>query len=58
MKQSHNLQIGEVIDAFAQTEPELFGQGTATLMPVTQVDKISIPICNAHLNEIMRKIIT
>ena len=30
----HNLQIGEVIDAIAQTEPELFGKGTATLMPV------------------------
>lgn len=58
MKQSHNLQIGEVIDAFAQTEPELFGQGTATLMPVAQVNKICIPICNARLNDIMGKIIT
>ena len=32
--ESHNLQIGEVIDAIAQTEPELFGKGTATLMSV------------------------
>ena len=32
--ESRNLQISEVIDAIAQTEPELFGKGTATLMPV------------------------
>ena len=32
--ESRNLQIGEVIDAITQTEPELFGKGTATLMPV------------------------
>ena len=32
--ESRNLQIGEVIDAIAQTEPELFGKGTATLMSV------------------------
>ena len=32
--ESRNLQIGEVIDAIAQTEPELFGKGTATLLPV------------------------
>ena len=32
--ESRNLQISEVIDAIAQTEPELFSKGTATLMPV------------------------
>ena len=34
-KDSHNLQIPEIIDAIAQTEPDLFGEGNAVLMPVT-----------------------
>ena len=42
--ESRNLQIGEVIDAIAQTEPELFGKGTATLMPVNQSSGLDIPI--------------
>ena len=46
----HNLQIGEVIDSIAQTEPELFGQGTAILMPVNQSSSLDIPICDAHIN--------
>ena len=31
---NHNLQIGEVIDALDQSEPELFGNSQAELMPV------------------------
>ena len=50
--ESRNLQISEVIDAIAQTEPELFGKGTATLMPVNHVDKLDIPICDSHLNNL------
>jgi hypothetical protein len=50
--ESRNLQIGEVIDAIAQTEPELFGKGTATLMPVKHSDKLDIPICDSHLNNL------
>ncbi len=34
-EQSTNLQIGIVIDAIAQAEPDLFGIGNAVLMPVT-----------------------
>ena len=52
--ESRNLQISEVIDAIAQTEPELFGKGTATLMPVNHVDKLDIPICDSHLNTLSR----
>lgn len=40
---NHNLQIGVVIDAIAQSEPELFGNSQAELMPVNyfnqKVDK-------------------
>ena len=50
--ESHNLQIGEVIDAIAQTEPELFGEGTATLMPVNQSSSLDIPIFNARINDL------
>ena len=50
--ESRNLQISEVIDAIAQTEPELFGKGAATLMPVNHVDKLNIPICDSHLNNL------
>lgn len=48
-KATHNLQIGEVIDAIAQTEPELFGKSSATLMPVVYSNSLSIPICDAHI---------
>ena len=48
----HNLQIGEVIDAIAQTEPELFGRGTATLMSVKHSGRLDIPICDAHINNL------
>ena len=48
----HNLQIGEVIDAIAQTEPELFGRGTATLMSVKYGGRLDIPICDAHINNL------
>ena len=50
--ESHNLQIGEVIDAIAQTEPELFGQGTAILMPIKESNRLDIPICDSHLNSL------
>jgi hypothetical protein len=49
---SHNLQIGEVIDAISQTEPELFGKSTAMLMPVNHVDRLDIPICDSRLNNL------
>jgi len=51
-QKSHNLQIGEVIDAAAQTEPELFGKGAATLMPVKESNRLDIPICDSHLNSL------
>jgi len=41
-KESHNLQIVEIIDAIAQTEPELFGVGTATLMPVKHTARLTL----------------
>ena len=50
--ESRNLQIGEVIDAIAQTEPELFGRGTATLMYVKHSCRLDIPICDAHINNL------
>ncbi len=49
---NHNLQISMVVDAIAQTEPELFGKGTATLMAVKHTDKLDIPICGKHLNDL------
>ena len=53
MKQkSHNLQIGEVIDAIAQSDPDLFNNETAILMPVKYRKKLDIPICDAHLNNL------
>ncbi len=51
-QESHNLQIGEIIDAIAQTEPELFGQGKTILMPVKHSGKLDIPICDAHINNL------
>jgi len=39
---STNLQIGIVIDAIAQTEPDLFGQGNAVLMPVTHSTMLTL----------------
>ena len=41
-KHSTNLQIGIVIDAIAQTEPELFGEGNAVLMPVTHSTRLTL----------------
>ena len=51
-KSSINLQIGEVIDALGQADPELFGEGNAVLMPVEHRDKLDIAICDAHLNNL------
>ena len=50
-KHSTNLQIGEVIDALAQTEPDLFGEGNATLMPVQYSDRLALVICDRSLGE-------
>ena len=50
-KYSTNLQIGEVIDALAQTEPDLFGEGNATLMPVQYSDRLASVICDSSLGE-------
>jgi hypothetical protein len=41
-KHSTNLQISNVIDALAQTEPELFGEGNAVLMPVTHSTRLTL----------------
>ena len=41
-KHSTNLQISNVIDALAQTEPELFGEGNAVLMPVTHSARLML----------------
>ena len=41
-KHSTNLQISEVIDALAQTDPELFGEGNAVLMPVTHSTRLTL----------------
>ena len=41
-KYSHNLQISEVIDAIAQTEPDLFGEGNAVLMPVAYSPRLTL----------------
>jgi hypothetical protein len=50
-KHSTNLQISTVIDAIGQTEPELFGQGNATLMPVQYSDRLASVICDSSLGE-------
>jgi len=41
-KHSTNLQIGIVINAIAQTEPDLFGMGNAVLMPVTHSTRLTL----------------
>ena len=50
-KHSTNLQISNVIDALGQTEPELFGQGNAILMPVQYSDRLASVICDSSLGE-------
>ena len=50
-KHSTNLQIGIVIDAIAQTEPDLFGEGNAVLMPVQYSDRLALVICDRSLGE-------
>ena len=50
---NHNLQISTVVDAIAQTEPELFGKSGAELMPVKYLGKLDIPICDSHLNDLV-----
>lgn len=50
--ESYNLQICEVINALADSDPDLFDNETATLMPVEYHDKLDIAICDAHLNSL------
>ena len=50
-KESHNLQITEVIDAIAQSDPDLFDNKTATLMPVTYSDSTAVVICDNTLGQ-------
>ena len=47
---STNIQISDLVHAMALSEPCLFGNSTANLMPVEHYDKVDIIICNAHLN--------
>lgn len=48
-----NIQIAEIIDAFTQGEPELFGKSKAELMPVRQLKKNSLVICDASLDKLV-----
>jgi len=48
-----NIQIAEIIDAFTQGEPELFGKSKAELMPVRQLKKSSLVICDARLDKLV-----
>ena len=52
--QSHNLQIGEVIDAVAQADRDLFDNDKAVLMPVTYNEKNSLTICDRELSQAIR----
>lgn len=51
LKGSTNLQIGEIVDAMAQTEPELFGEGNAVLMPVHHYNQPALVICDRALTD-------
>lgn len=48
-----NIQIAEIIDAFTQGEPELFGNSKAKLMHVTELKKNRLIICDAHLSKLV-----
>jgi hypothetical protein len=50
-KHSTNLQISNVIEALGQTEPDLFGEGNAVLMPVQYSDRLALVICDRSLGE-------
>ena len=51
-RRSHNLQIAQVINTLADSDPDLFDNETATLMPVEYRDNLDIAICDAHLNNL------
>ena len=51
-RRSHNLQIAEVVNTLADSDPDLFDNENATLMPVEHRDKLDIAICDAHLNNL------
>ncbi len=51
---SHNLQISEVINSLADSEPELFNNETATLMAVKHSESVALGkpvICDKRLNK-------
>ena len=52
-KESHNLQIAEVVDAIAQADPDLFDNKNATLMPVTYSDSTAVVICDNTLGQMV-----
>lgn len=47
---STNIQISDLVHAMAVSEPCLFGNSTANLMPVEYSDKVDITMCIAHIN--------
>ena len=52
---SRNIQISNVASLLAESEPELFGRGSAELMPVTRLsNKRGLIVCSARLNEVIR----
>lgn len=52
---STNIQISRIANLLAESEPELFGRGSAELMPVTKLNnKRGLIVCNARLNEVIR----
>lgn len=52
---STNIQISRVASLLAESEPELFGRGSAELMPVTRLNnKRGLIVCDARLNDIGR----
>lgn len=52
---STNIQISRIANLLAESEPELFGRGSAELMPVTRLNnKRGLIVCNARLNEVIR----
>jgi hypothetical protein len=52
---STNIQISNIASLLAESEPELFGRGSAELMPVTRLSsKRGLIVCNARLNDVIR----
>jgi hypothetical protein len=52
---STNIQISSIASLLAESEPELFGRGSAELMPVTRLtNERGLIVCNARLNDVVR----